>query len=554
MSRSTVRELGLNAAVATLLLWLPFVVFLKHNSYGLACPEVLLLAGLMALAGLIWGAVATVGRTVGRVAVFAFLAVLVVDVQTGWITTFGLRLLLNAVVFGILAWLLRRRLAPAVILLAGVMTLGTVVAPGRPPHARTGPPPTETVARSDLPCVIHLVLDEHIGVEGIPREFDPSGAAAADLRDGYLDLGFTVFGRAYSRYYYTATSLANALNFVADSTRHGWFPPRFERGDLLRENAWFALLRQRGYRVHVVQTDYMSFHAAGADLADGALTVPSETVGALADLEAPAADKARFILGSYQRLSFFLQGFRRGYGALRRSAAGRAVGLPAWDESGDRVGTLSALAALDLFEAELEHAGPGRAFLAHLLLPHYPYALRADGSVRSLDEPWLNADVEALRPRRNDTASRAERYPQYLEQLEATRERIRGLLLRLSARDWWHDAIVVVHGDHGSRLDRGPARVPEVAAMPAQDFLDAFSILFAVKSPVLEPGYDRRPLPLEHLLGRILRDGADPGDEDLEAAPQVWIVDGDREMIPRPLPFFAHGRADSTRTWSGSSK
>ena len=105
---------------------------------------------------------------------------------------------------------------------------------------------------------------------------------------------------------------------------------------------------------------------------------------------------------------------------------------------------------------------------------------------------------------------------------------------------------MVVHGDHGSRIDRGPPVIGSISSMPAEDYLDAFSTLCMIKNPVTAPGYDRRQLPLDHLLGRILKDGEDPGDADLENRPQVWIKNGNKDMQAWSLPFFEHGLPDTT--------
>ena len=415
-----VRPLLRHSLAATLLLWLPLVIFLRHNQYPLFTSEVMILLGIFAIAGLFWGGVMTAGRTAARVAVVTALAVLVVDVQTDWITTWGLRLLLSILVFGTLAWFLRRPLAGAVILLAGLMILGTLVTPTGPAARRAGLAPGEGDVHEDLPFVLHLLLDEHAGIEGIPRRYDPERRLANLIRDDYEALGFTVFGRAYSRYYNTRESIPNALNFTNLSDNEHYYRPHFRKGSLLKENAWFALLKEKGYRVHVVQTDFMSFHrtddSAGPQLADGSLTIPSETVGSLVGLDIPSPEKARFILGSYQRLSFFLKMFRD---RVRRSAPRR----PAPPE----LGPVGRSAQHPLFPGRGGDPGPqnwrrrGRArrfSSTSCFCRIFPTPCSRTARPGPCPGTWLNAFDESLEPVRNDDRSRDLRYPLYLEQLE----------------------------------------------------------------------------------------------------------------------------------------
>jgi arylsulfatase A-like enzyme len=174
-------------------------------------------------------------------------------------------------------------------------------------------------------------------------------------------------------------------------------------------------------------------------------------------------------------------------------------------------------------------------------MPHYPYAYERDCGIRPLGNGWLEALDRSLAPRWNDDASRGLRYPLYLDQLICTNNTVQHLLEKLSHQPWWDDAIVVVHGDHGSRIDRGPPRFPTVQDMVAQDFMDAFATLFAIKHPDIPAGYDRRQLPVGHLFQRMVRDGRDPGHPDLEDHPRVLVQDGEKPMVEMSLPFFDHG-------------
>jgi hypothetical protein len=203
-------------------------------------------------------------------------------------------------------------------------------------------------------------------------------------------------------------------------------------------------------------------------------------------------------------------------------------------------------------EEDLEQAGPGKVFFVHLIMPHHPYVYERDCGIQLQGNDWLLAGDKSLAPRRNDDASRGLRYPLYLDQLICTNNTIQQLLENLSHKPWWNDAIVVLHGDHGSRIDRGPPYFPTVEEMVEQDFMDAFSTLFAIKHPDFPGGYDRRQLPVGHLFKRLVRVGADPGHPELENNPRVLVKDGEKPMVEMSLPFFDHGLPQETFIDPGS--
>ena len=352
------RNLGWDVAAATLLLFLPLFIFLKYNAYPLTHPEILLCLALTGLAGLFWGLVMSLGRGPGRLVVTVFLAVLIVDIQTDWITTFGLRLLLNVIFFSVLFWLVRKRLSRFVVLLAGLMVIATLVSPAREQVKVTGSPLSEPVEREDLPFILHIILDEHIGIEGIPRQFDPNGDIAGEVRDAFLDKGFRVFGRAYSDYNSTRQTMPNLLNFTVSRNMKDYLPLSIGRTKHLGQNAWFDWLGDQGYRIHVIQPEYITYGRQqdqdGGLTGDSSLTFANESIHALAPAALPVTDKSRYIMGSYLRLSFFLSMMRDGYGDFRRSAVGQILDLPAWDQSGRFLSTLSSMNAIELLEEDLE--------------------------------------------------------------------------------------------------------------------------------------------------------------------------------------------------------
>ena len=78
-------------------------------------------------------------------------------------------------------------------------------------------------------------------------------------------------------------------------------------------------------------------------------------------------------------------------------------------------------------------------------------------------------------------------------------------------------AIFIIHGDHGSRLDRGPHARTNEWDLTGPDMMDAYSTLFAVKLPGEVGAYDRRVLSLEQLLEHVVHRGTTRGERALSA-------------------------------------
>lgn len=513
------RELLLDQAAAFFVLATPLLNFLRHNGYPFWRAEVGLLALVVVLvAGLLGWVMNRTGQP-GRAVVLVALMTLVVDVQTRWITTLGLRLLLVVVALSLVAWIFRRHLTRTVALVFGLMFLATLLVPGQPLIRQRGGVwgPDDP----DLPFILHIVLDEHIGIEGIPREFDSEGELAAELSESLLADGFQVYGRAYSRYYQTFESLPNLLNFRADQRQSAYFPGGFREGAALAENAWFQQQAGRGYRIEVVDSDYIRF--GPPDLQTGGFTYSAENPAILDGLPLSAVTKVRQIAGEYARLSYLLP---------EKGLAARHISL------------LAAMGAVDRLEADLrglKHGGRGRMVFAHILMPHSPYGLDAGCGLRPALQEWLSWRDHDLAPRHNTPETRAERYPLYLDQLRCTQLRLQEIFAVLKEQGMWDDAIIIVHGDHGSRLDLGPPKNGWEQEMSPDDFRDAFSTLFAVKLPGQPAVYDDEQLPIDYLFAALFREGGAAEGPPVE--PEVYCYTRGDSLRVWPMAVFGGGEA-----------
>ncbi|RIK99778.1 MAG: hypothetical protein DCC71_19805 [Proteobacteria bacterium] len=529
------------------LLLLPALTsFLAHNAYGLTRPEALLAMALLAGAGLGASAVAVLGPRWLRPLVFAALLLLAIDLQTRWTAGLGtLGLLAVFAVLAALVWLLREHVGTLLCVVFGTLWLTSFFVPAVGLWAQ-GPPTAkadaDAAADAALPTLLHVILDEHIGVEGIPAEFDPGHRLANALQEALVGRGFSVFGRAYSRHYDTTLSVPSVLNFQSGEGASLTAP--VGAGHRLTANAWLERMHERGYRTHVLESDFLALcEAGGAQRADSCSTYNLESADSIEDAALAVSEKAHVLLASFARLSSLLQRVRAEYAGLRAGPVGAALPLPDWPAGYERISSLSAMRALDAMEARLRAARPGEAFLVHVMLPHYPYTYDDQCRLEPDVGRWLYALAPEAAPRQNTAATRRERYPLYLAQVACTQRRVGRLLDALEQAGVYERAIVVVHGDHGSRLDTGPPVAANAPTLTAADLIDGFSTLFAAKLPGQPAVYDRRVLPLDLLVAHAVLDGAIPPGADWAPAPSVFLSAAAGAPARAALPSFAWGAA-----------
>ena len=536
--RKPLLRLVLGPALLTLT---PLVVFLKHNSYGLARPETLAVLAAFGSLGALLGLLGTLAGRYGAVVVTAALVTLTIDVQwdapEAWTSIVGVFIACT-----LLAWWLRDQLLRLVAPIGLVMLVATLVVPGREPVPKRAWPSAHAKREASPPLLVHLIIDEQIGIEGIPRRFDRGGRISGALTAFYEKWGFQLFGRAFSRYYNTSDAVPNLLNLHASRRTN-----RYVRYGRLTKNAYFEKMTARGYRIHVYQTDYLDFctRTPRIDLASCS-EYKLERLHSIESAELDPIQKASMLTASFVRLSFVLSALRDAYGDLRITASAYDIALPPLDEVRGRVSTVSVMPMIDRLEAELVEARPGSLYFAHLMLPHYPYAYRSDCRLRPKVNDWLNGFSPFARPRRNTNKSRAFRYPRYLEQVLCTHRRLDALFERMREAGTFDDAIILVHSDHGSRLDRGPPSRRFRKYLRRRDYVDAFSTLFAARIPGRPASYDRRFLALDELFNRFVK------RHDFEPIPgeryiRTVYLKGGARMLARTMPVFAYGRVASGR-------
>jgi hypothetical protein len=464
--------------------------FLRFHEYALLLPESLALMGGAVGLGTLIGMVAclrplTLGPLLMAVVlvVYAFYRPEVTD--KAWMTVravndvtgdlgvaVSLVLVPTLLAVFFLCWLLRRNLSALVSVTFGTMVAATLVLPaetGGEVRIAGGLP----VELQDLPPLIHIILDEHVGLAALPADIDGSAEAGQAMRRTFED--FALYSRAYSRYAETQLSLAALMTPDREDIesllagRHGQYE--------LLANAWLGRLSEAGYAIQVYQTDFL-------DLCSRAATVDACYIYPM------------FSPNPVQRSS--LSTTARWRVLFDDLWAGRTAPLP---------GPFAATEALERLRTDLSTGRRGVAYIVHLLLPHQGYVYRRDCSTAEPEDWESGGGLDGL-----STTRRRAVYAAYFDQVICTHSRIARLFDDLKALGIYDQATIIVHGDHGSRLGERHYKAEFPADLSERDLLDHFSTLLAIKAPGIAPGVREEPVALQRFFAETFFGRQEAGD------------------------------------------
>jgi hypothetical protein len=466
----------------------PVLFFLRDQGYTPLLPQIALIVIVGMAAWLI--ARGTVRLPRARAAVVAAAVTLFADLAFELdppIPGIGETKVLLAI--AITAFLMARRLPAATIRIGAAMvatlTAVTVVSPSSPVVFEEG---TAEPPRSSEPLFIHIVLDEHMGIEGL-LERSETAQTGSYVREWFEGRGFRVAGGVYAQDFASEYSLGRVFNVRADlaagdAVDRATGP--FET--TLTRNAHLRALHERGYTLRVLQTSFVN------------LCPPSIPASCL------TYDAWKLGTPAFARLPMRLQLDIAGSLLLRRVALWEDVSRMAGEPLPELalVSPLSGLSMLDDLRSMLREAAPGEAYLAHIPAPHYPYVHGADCRVRPMRD-WLDMHDPAAPPGVvNTPEGQSLRYVRYAEQIRCVLEEV-GRILDAIPAHMVEDATVLIHGDHGSRIIQRRLADPSTADM--RDYVDAYSTLFALRAPGVAAGYQDDQISLGCLF-RVL-DAAD---------------------------------------------
>ena len=339
-----------------------------------------------------------------------------------------------------------------------------------------------STASQELPIVVHLLLDELLAPESIPFDIEGGKEVFDTIKDVHGKYRFRLYGRVYSRYYRSSNSILSLINFDFSSLTPAakYKDPTRKRLGVKERNAYFEVMANRGYNIHVYQTPHLNF-------CNDENVVICETLNSFN----PASKYISYSPSEKWKPTKYL--FLSIVRAFKDSHIGRYVPLlvetPIWYD-----GQAFPLWFERLTERIIE-APRGTMIFAHILVPHAPYPLGRDCKVKEdLNYPY-NLGKSPPSNERIDK-SRAPHYKRYFKQTICVYRKLEGLLQKMEDAGRFEDAIVVIHGDHGTRISRSRY----VEYMSKWDFVANYAALFSIRMPGIEPGYDPRFVPLQKLF------------------------------------------------------
>jgi hypothetical protein len=116
-------------------------------------------------------------------------------------------------------------------------------------------------------------------------------------------------------------------------------------------------------------------------------------------------------------------------------------------------------------------------------------------------------------------------------------------LTTISKSDNYRDAMIIIHGDHGSRISSGNT----IEDYKTRDYIDNYATFFAVRSPAATPGVDCEFVSLSEVFLRHVAPGAAPPPGQRPPVPVVAASrDTKNDLVESPMPRFGCGAGTQT--------
>jgi len=281
-----------------------------------------------------------------------------------------------------------------------------------------------------------------------------------------------------------------------------------EEGNPIRllHNQYFEDLAQRGYRLNVWWGHHIDYCSHSPVVIDNCIQVPANGLEISQRLLLNTSERVELVFSRYLNLSGVYQGVRNSYRIYRNQLLPYGLSLPSstWDRH--KVTTLPYLFSLDALGQTILNLPEGNALFAHLLLPHNPFVVNSDCTMKTSIHEWKYGNLldTPHYPYRegviNTDDSRITHYQAYLKQVQCIYVKLDELFKKMKTEGIYENSVIVIHGDHGSRIVQTGPTIEHEHELSRQDIIAGYSTIFAVKIPNQGGYYDPKPYPLEYLL------------------------------------------------------
>jgi hypothetical protein len=335
MPTETIKDFGVRLIACFTVLWTPFFFFSSYRGHPIPAAALIYSAILFAFAALVFSLLIGRNRGARRVAVFTLIVCLFLDLQVPQFN--GATAYVGALVIAGIFWLIREHLAVIVASVFTTVLVSSAVTSQIEPYV------DHTMVTfhhedGDTPAapgrVVHLILDGFSSVSGIPKEIAGGPALRSEIEDFFRSYDFTLYPNAISEYAVTRNSISGILNFEASST-----PERHIHGKrpiVLKDNAYFERLHERGFEINVYQSTYLDYCAETPVPLATCFTYRYDGTDWLRASSLDDSQKLSVLLGMYLNLPGFFESVWKAYVALRGLSERVGIPLPAimvWDGS-----------------------------------------------------------------------------------------------------------------------------------------------------------------------------------------------------------------------------
>ena len=519
----------------------PFSAFLLDQKYSILSPEsIIVLIGFMLMSFVLFYK-ADEKEYLRRCLTYSIIYMIFVS------SAFKFPAALEALLVFCFLWIVRSHLTTIVATIYITVSVSGALL-SVVPQLSQSPKNTEPV-NENLPNIIHLYIDEHIGPEGVSTSVIGGKALANDIKKMYLNNGFQLYGNAHSNYFMSTLSSSSFFNFdsspdfvvanVEEINTNGKLQFR------LKNNAYFQKMEDRGYRTNIYNSDYLSYCRQSSDICQQYLIdgLNEETLSAI-----PIIERSNIL-----RTRFFMHKFFFRIAQITYSSIAQLNRHYVSNTGYHPIGAMSAFSMLDKIADDVKASPGGNLFFAHLLYAHHPHIWDSSCTLKEVKDWTIPSDFRTGAEKQSWTTGQ-EMYEtlqtNYYEQLGCALKMTDIFFDKLRANNSFDNSIIIIHGDHGSRISRVRSiQHPGYPKMDAADLRNNYSTLYAIKRPGQTGSYNKSVRSIASLLADF---AGIKSDEALKSDGIIYVgsAEGDRRTgrstnwQKMKIPMPASGEAD----------